>query len=110
MPRRFESVRSETIMSEKLNNWTLDVIAFLASCSIIVFLLISSPPPQHYILAADPEHEQLCDLIQQLLIYEPRRRISATDALKHPLFSSLLNRNSLDRYLQEKVVSSKLFQ
>ena len=44
---------------------------------------------QRYMLSADQEHEQLFDLIQQLLIYEPRKRLSAADALKHPFFAPL---------------------
>lgn len=44
-------------------------------------------------LSSDPETEQLFDLIQQMLIYEPRKRITAGEALVHPFFSSL-HRNS----------------
>ena len=43
MPRRFESVRNETIVSEMVNHWTRDVIVFLAGCIFIVSLLISFP-------------------------------------------------------------------
>lgn len=50
---------------------------------------ISLPPPQlpqlqqkfHYITAAG------VDLLSRLLTYDPERRISATEALKHPYFS-----------------------
>jgi CDC-like kinase len=38
-------------------------------------------------ITADPEHEQLFDLIQQLLIYDPRKRLTSEEALKHPFFS-----------------------
>lgn len=49
---------------------------------------ISLPPPQlpqlqqkfHYITAAG------VDLLSRLLTYDPERRISATEALKHPYF------------------------
>lgn len=44
---------------------------------------------QRYMLTVDVENEQLFDLITQLLIYEPRKRMTASDALKHPFFSSL---------------------
>ena len=46
-------------------------------------------PLQHYMMSKDAETEQLFDLIHQLLIYEPRKRISASDALKHPFFASI---------------------
>lgn len=42
---------------------------------------------KRYMLSSDVEHEQLFDLIQQLLVYEPRKRISAAEALKHPFFA-----------------------
>jgi CDC-like kinase len=41
---------------------------------------------KRYMITADPEHEQLFDLIQQLLIYEPRKRLTSQEALKHPFF------------------------
>ena len=44
---------------------------------------------QHYMMSKDAETEQLFDLIHQLLIYEPRKRISASEALKHPFFASI---------------------
>ena len=44
---------------------------------------------QHYMMSKDAETEQLFDLIQHLLIYEPRKRISASEALKHPFFASI---------------------
>ena len=55
-------------------------------------MIFMSPPfahLQHYMMSKDAETEQLFDLIHQLLIYEPRKRISASDALKHPFFASI---------------------
>ena len=62
----------------------------MSSVSDGVSCVSPSLPPsllQRYMLSADPEHEQLFDLIQQLLIYDPRKRLSAADALKHPFFA-----------------------
>ncbi|RHZ75357.1 hypothetical protein Glove_216g66 [Diversispora epigaea] len=33
-----------------------------------------------------PFREQFCDLLQQLLLYDPNERITARDALRHPFF------------------------
>ena len=55
-------------------------------------MIFMSPPfahLQHYMMSKDAETEQLFDLIHQLLIYESRKRISASDALKHPFFASI---------------------
>ena len=57
-------------------------------------------------LSADPESEQLFDLIQQLLIYEPRKRITASEALKHPLFSAL-SRNTHNSVQSKRSLSSQ---
>lgn len=46
-------------------------------------------------LTVDAENEQLFDLIQQLLIYEPRKRMTASDALKHPFFFPLTRNNHI---------------
>lgn len=48
---------------------------------------------QRYMLVVDTENEQLFDLIQQLLIFEPRKRMTASEALKQPFFSSLTKIN-----------------
>ena len=58
----------------------------------VMMTFMLSPPfahLQHYMMSKDAETEQLFDLIHQLLIYEPRKRISASDALKHPFFASI---------------------
>ena len=57
---------------------------------VMIFILCPSfAHLQHYMMSKDAETEQLFDLIHQLLIYEPRKRISASDALKHPFFASI---------------------
>ena len=55
-------------------------------CSLFTSVSI---PPQKYMLVQEHEHELLFDLIQSMLAYEPRKRITASEALKHPFFGSL---------------------
>lgn len=59
-----------------------------------------------YMSAHDSEHEHLFDLIQQLLIYEPRKRITASEALKHPFFS-MYTRNSTHHVPPKRSLSSQ---
>lgn len=40
-------------------------------------------------LSQDDEHELLFDLIQKMLEYEPAKRITLKEALKHPFFYPL---------------------
>jgi CDC-like kinase len=40
-------------------------------------------------LSQDAEHELLFDLIQKMLEYDPVRRITLKEALKHPFFQPL---------------------
>lgn len=45
-------------------------------------------PPFQELLSPKTEHELLFhDLCRQLLMYEPQRRFTASEALKHPFFS-----------------------
>lgn len=48
---------------------------------------------KRYMTTADTENEQLFDLMQQLLIYEPSKRMPAAEALKHPFFSPLTRKS-----------------
>ena len=75
-----------------------DVVAFYQPVS---FLLL-----QKYMLVQEHEHEQLFELIQQMLIYEPRKRITASEALKHPFFASL-SRTTHHSVLPKRSLSSQ---
>lgn len=44
---------------------------------------------QQYMTSQCPDHEQLFDLIQKMLEYDPARRLSMDQAFKHPFFSCL---------------------
>lgn len=58
------------------------IVSTLTPCPATILISL-----QRYMLSADPEHEQLFDLIQQLLIYDPRKRLASSEALKHSFFS-----------------------
>ncbi|XP_024419515.1 dual specificity protein kinase CLK1 isoform X2 [Desmodus rotundus] len=46
-------------------------------------------PLKEFMLSQDDEHELLFDLIQKMLEYEPAKRITLKEALKHPFFYPL---------------------
>ncbi|XP_023615803.1 dual specificity protein kinase CLK1 isoform X2 [Myotis lucifugus] len=46
-------------------------------------------PLKEFMLSQDAEHELLFDLIQKMLEYEPTKRITLKEALKHPFFHPL---------------------
>uniref|UniRef100_UPI00358F3BA5 dual specificity protein kinase CLK2-like isoform X7 n=1 Tax=Myxine glutinosa TaxID=7769 RepID=UPI00358F3BA5 len=45
---------------------------------------------KRYALSDDVAHQQLFDLLEKMLEYEPSRRLTLGEALKHPFFDSLL--------------------
>ncbi|KAL5493770.1 hypothetical protein EMCRGX_G014994 [Ephydatia muelleri] len=59
-----------------------------------------------YMLLQEHEHELMFDLIQQMLVYEPRKRITASEALKHPFFASL-SRTTHHSVLPKRSLSSQ---
>lgn len=44
---------------------------------------------QEFMLSQDAEHELLFDLIEKMLQYDPAKRITLREALKHPFFHPL---------------------
>uniref|UniRef100_A0A8C4KU87 dual-specificity kinase n=1 Tax=Equus asinus asinus TaxID=83772 RepID=A0A8C4KU87_EQUAS len=46
-------------------------------------------PLKEFMLSQDAEHELLFDLIEQMLEYDPAKRITLKEALKHPFFYPL---------------------
>ncbi|XP_003785087.1 dual specificity protein kinase CLK1 isoform X1 [Otolemur garnettii] len=46
-------------------------------------------PLKEFMLSQDAEHELLFDLIQKMLEYDPVKRITLKEALKHPFFDSM---------------------
>ncbi|XP_023815393.1 dual specificity protein kinase CLK2 isoform X2 [Oryzias latipes] len=45
-------------------------------------------PLRRYLLSEAEEHHQLFDLIESMLEYEPARRLTLADSLKHPFFEN----------------------
>lgn len=43
---------------------------------------------QRYLLSEAEEHHQLFDLIESMLEYEPSKRLTLSDSLKHPFFEN----------------------
>ncbi|XP_001370335.1 dual specificity protein kinase CLK1 isoform X1 [Monodelphis domestica] len=50
-------------------------------------------PLKEFMHSQDADHELLFDLIQKMLEYDPSKRITLTEALKHPFFFSLKKEN-----------------
>ncbi|XP_052003109.1 dual specificity protein kinase CLK2b isoform X2 [Xyrauchen texanus] len=46
-------------------------------------------PLRRYVLSESEEHHQFFDLLEDLLEYEPDRRVSLSTALRHPFFSPI---------------------
>ncbi|XP_066268950.1 dual specificity protein kinase CLK2-like isoform X1 [Branchiostoma lanceolatum] len=54
-------------------------------------------PLRRYMLVNDKEHEELFDLISQMLTYDPSKRITLSEALSHPFFALLAPEQRLGR-------------
>lgn len=50
---------------------------------------LSPLSPQRYLTSEAEDHHRLFDLIESMLEYEPSKRISLAEALKHPFFDML---------------------
>lgn len=55
----------------------------LVSCRLFLFSI-----NQRYLLSEAEEHHQLFDLIESMLEYEPSKRLTLADSLKHPFFEN----------------------
>ncbi|CAF0918642.1 unnamed protein product [Rotaria sordida] len=47
-------------------------------------------PIRRYMMSDEQDHQQLFELIEKMLEYDPKRRITLVDALRHPFFERLL--------------------
>ena len=54
--------------------------------SPLLLLLLLLLLLQRYLLSEAEEHHQLFDLIESMLEYEPGKRLTLGDSLKHPFF------------------------
>ncbi|KAG8430025.1 hypothetical protein GDO86_018627 [Hymenochirus boettgeri] len=55
-------------------------------------------PLRRYITSESQEHHQLFDLIEEMLEYEPSKRITLGESLKHPFFNSLKSEPTLKHW------------
>ena len=47
-------------------------------------------PFQRYMMGEEQDHQQLFELIEKMLDYDPKRRITLDESLRHPFFERLL--------------------
>lgn len=47
-------------------------------------------PLRRYMMSDEQDHQQLFDLIEKMLDYDPKRRLTLVEALRHPFFERLL--------------------
>ena len=47
-------------------------------------------------MADEQDHQQLFDLIEKMLEYDPKRRITLIETLRHPFFERLLPEQRLN--------------
>ncbi|CAF1669107.1 unnamed protein product, partial [Adineta ricciae] len=47
-------------------------------------------PLRRYMMGDEQDHQQLFDIIEKMLEYDPKRRITLVDALRHPFFERFL--------------------
>ncbi|XP_023223737.1 dual specificity protein kinase CLK2-like isoform X4 [Centruroides sculpturatus] len=62
---------------------------------------------QRYMMSDDEDHQQLFDLISQMLQYEPSQRISLDDAMSHSFFSKLPNSLKLHELDKRKEIENR---
>lgn len=55
-------------------------------------------PLQEFIPVTTPFNRQFLDLLRQIFIYDPKQRITAKEALKHPWFKETLIDDGTEAY------------
>ncbi|CAF0990092.1 unnamed protein product [Rotaria magnacalcarata] len=63
-------------------------------------------PLRRYMMSDEADHQQLFELIEKMLEYDPKRRITLIDALRHPFFERLLPEQRINDVLSNANTSA----
>jgi len=63
-------------------------------------------PLRRYMMSDEADHQQLFELIEKMLEYDPKRRITLIDALRNPFFERLLPEQRINDVLSNANASA----